>query len=656
MVWNDYPNEGTERKHLMPNKEVLDSWKEIAAYLNRSVKTSQRLEKELGLPIHRLEESPRARVFAYADEIDRWIEKMKHSEEKTFRDSADVKRILIPVLIVAFVATVTVGIGLILFKKRDPGLDPKRIVVSIFENHTGNPTYDTIGHMAADWITKGLARTGFIDVVPSMLIAPIYSANQGENHTHFLAKETGAGMVISGSYYLQNDNIQLNVQVIDAREGKLIRALEPVNGFIEDSPELIESLQQRLIGILAVIFDPQLKNYVGIAEMPPSHEAYEEYIEGQRLFYSAQFAQSIDCFLRAASFDTNFVCPLIMAAIAHYNLDEFAAADALAREVDRSAGKLAPFDRYHLDFLKAILKRDNHAALEARIQMAQIAPSIPITECAVAQSKIRINRPQEAVTIIASVDPESFWFKNWDLYWAELTMAYHMLGNHNQELKSARQSRKQFPELLSALWYEVRALAALGKIIEVNDCIDNCLTLPAQTDWNHGQVMLLAGRELREHGYREASLNILEHAIGWFKSKLRKELDSKTHRHGLGRALYASEKWTDAQSIYERLHTEFPENIDYLGYLGVIAARRGEIEEAQNIATKLKNKDRKYLFGNHTYWRACIAALLEEKDLSVRLLRESIAQGRSYSQFYPDMNLEPLRDFPPFKELIKPKG
>jgi len=656
MVWNGRPNEGAEGKNLMTNREVLDSWKEIAAYLGRSIKTCQRLERDLGLPVHRLEESPRARVFAYADEIDRWIEKTKHSEEKTFRDSTDVKRILIPVLISVFLATAVLGIGLIVFKKKHPSLDPDRIVVSIFENHTGNPAYDTIGQMAADWITKGLARTGFIDVVPSMLVAPIYNANRGDNHIHFLAEETGAGMVISGCYYIQGDNIQLNVQVIDAQEGKLIRAMEPVNGHIEDSPKLFESLQQRLIGILAVIYDPKLKKYMGIAEIPPSYKAYEDYIEGQKLFYSAQFAQSIDCFLRAASFDSNFTCPLIMAAIAHYNLDEFAEAGALAREVDRSAGKLAPFDRYHLDFLTAILQRDNHAALEARIQMAQLAPSIPITEWAVGQSKIWINRPQEAVDIITAVDPESFWFKNWDQYWAELTMAHHMLGNHKQELKAARQSRKQFPELLSALWYEVRALAALGKIKEVNDCIDKCLTLPAQTNWNHGQVMLLGGLELREHGYREASLDMLERAIGWFKTKLREEADSQSHRHGLGRALYASEKWAEAQSIYKTLHSEFPKNMDYLGYLGVIAARRGENEEAQKIGTQLKNREDKYLFGNHTYWRACIAALLGKKERAVLLLRESLSQGRSYHQLYPDMNLELLRDFPPFKELIRPKG
>ena len=57
----------------MNERRVLDSWKEIAAYLKRSERTCRTWEADLELPIHRLNDSPKARVFAYADEIDRWL-------------------------------------------------------------------------------------------------------------------------------------------------------------------------------------------------------------------------------------------------------------------------------------------------------------------------------------------------------------------------------------------------------------------------------------------------------------------------------------------------------------------------------------------------------------------------------------------------------
>src|SRR5262245_38719494 len=49
----------------------LDSWKEIAAYLRRSVRTVTRWERE-GLPVHRHLHSKTGTVYAYKSELDAW--------------------------------------------------------------------------------------------------------------------------------------------------------------------------------------------------------------------------------------------------------------------------------------------------------------------------------------------------------------------------------------------------------------------------------------------------------------------------------------------------------------------------------------------------------------------------------------------------------
>ncbi len=51
---------------------ALESWKEIAGYLGRQVKTAQRWEKEEGLPIHRHSHKSRSSVYAFPSEIDAW--------------------------------------------------------------------------------------------------------------------------------------------------------------------------------------------------------------------------------------------------------------------------------------------------------------------------------------------------------------------------------------------------------------------------------------------------------------------------------------------------------------------------------------------------------------------------------------------------------
>ena len=52
--------------------EALDSWKEIARYLNRDVRTIQRWERDRGLPIRRLPGGNKPAVYALKSELDAW--------------------------------------------------------------------------------------------------------------------------------------------------------------------------------------------------------------------------------------------------------------------------------------------------------------------------------------------------------------------------------------------------------------------------------------------------------------------------------------------------------------------------------------------------------------------------------------------------------
>ena len=52
----------------------LLSWKEIAAYLKRDIRTAQRWEKLEGLPVHRHQHDERGTAYAYSGELDRWLE------------------------------------------------------------------------------------------------------------------------------------------------------------------------------------------------------------------------------------------------------------------------------------------------------------------------------------------------------------------------------------------------------------------------------------------------------------------------------------------------------------------------------------------------------------------------------------------------------
>ncbi|MCX6595073.1 MAG: hypothetical protein NTV70_01745 [Acidobacteria bacterium] len=63
------------------NAEKLESWKQIAGYLDRDIKTVQRWEHQEGLPIHRLLHTGHASVFAWRTELDAWMQSRQQGPE-----------------------------------------------------------------------------------------------------------------------------------------------------------------------------------------------------------------------------------------------------------------------------------------------------------------------------------------------------------------------------------------------------------------------------------------------------------------------------------------------------------------------------------------------------------------------------------------------
>jgi hypothetical protein len=85
---------GTSTEHSLPHSDnpnwlaprqlrtILQSWKEIASELDRGVRTVQRWERTLGLPVHRLGKGARRPVFAFKDELHLWFQKKARATDR----------------------------------------------------------------------------------------------------------------------------------------------------------------------------------------------------------------------------------------------------------------------------------------------------------------------------------------------------------------------------------------------------------------------------------------------------------------------------------------------------------------------------------------------------------------------------------------------
>lgn len=580
------------------------------------------------------------------------------------------------------VALLGTGTAVQVLRNHGPRLNERRVVVAVIENHTGDPTLDNIGHMAADWVTQGLAQTGLVEVVPSVSVLSSSRAPAGHGAGHLdavgirsLGRETGAGTVVSGAYYHQADSIRFQVQISASGDGTVLRALDPVAAPISQPLTAVEALRQRVMAALATLFDQRLSFWAKTAGQPPSFAAYQEFIQGLDRMVQFDSRGAIGHFRRAALQDTTFKLPLIFAAHEHMDLGEFATADSIAHAVDRSPGPLSPLDRHYLTWVLAETGGDRQRSLETAREMVAIAPNSE-TLWLVAQCALALNRPREMADALTTLGPDRGLFRGWSVYWFYLSFAHHLMGDYHRELKVALEGRRRHPDELTVLAAEVRALAALGRTADINERLTEAQSLPPQPGWSPADIALLAAFELAAHDHRADAPGASRWAVHWLEGRHAAEGRSIANRFRLAIAHYLSGELETTRGLLEGLVQEkaveardsanlrwfsaitgdLPDHLTFLGFLGVVEAREGKREDALRIDRELQAMSPRYRYGRHTMWRARIHAVIGKPDSAVALVEEAFAQGYprgGVMHLYP--SLASLRDDPAYQELLKPK-
>jgi len=566
----------------------------------------------------------------------------------------------------ALVLAVAAAIWLLPDRGVAPGND--RVAVAVFDNQTGDASLDLVGRMAQDWITQGLARAGVSEVVPTttalkshLYVASIAGTREGTDPVRLLAEETAATVVVSGSYYRRADSIQFHAQITDASDGRVLTALDPVSGPSADPLDAIDLLGRRITGYVARRSDPRLVREVAEAGRPPMFEAYQEFAQGLEVFIGGDFRASIPYFLRAAELDPAYVAPRQMAATAYLNFGRWAEADSICQLLNAERGNLSLIDRQALDWKLARLRGDPWGALEVARQTIELEAGSE-WRWITAWMAVAINRPEEALEALEPVDPERGFMRGFPFYHLMLAVAHHMLGDHERELAVARRGYEQYPDLRSLL-YEVRALAALGRIEQLNESLDQGLNTMdfSPSGRTPGDVMTAAAAELRAHGFAGDARRVADRAVAWHETRPPEESATPGHRYGYALSLYQSERWDEAGTLFKELSAEDPTSVTYRGYAAVSAARRRDTDAALEIDGQLAAVDRPYLLGFHKYWRSRIAAVLGERERAVSLLREALSAGQR--QFggneywiHSVIDFESLSDYPPYQELVRPKG
>jgi len=537
-----------------------------------------------------------------------------------------------------------------------PDLVDNRVLVAAFENRTGEASLDPVGQMAGDSIADGLAQIPAVEVAPTTSFSESMGG-AGRPDAVSLAREAGARLLISGAYYLDGDDVRFQASIVDAEDGTVVQSTPSIRGPKASPGIAIERLRERVMGALAFRTDSGI--ILGETMSPPTYEAYREYSAGMALF-GTDYPGAIEHFERATALDTTFVAPRLYIYFCHYNRGMYAQADSVLATLERRRTKLAQYEHRMVGYMSARLRGNNAEALRALRLLEAEAPESGLVKYLIGYTALGLNRPRESADVLGAArfeqEDAGFYVRSWKF--SQQADALHLLGEYEEELKVVREGLDAYPDIIWLRGYEARALIALGRLEEMEALIEETLSqagrfgTPARTMWH-------AAIEIRVHAGREKAIAMAERAVALQREALAgKSVDEEPGGYSLlADLLYTAERWSEAREIVDQLAEQRPDDFHMVGFLGTVAARLSDREEARAAVESLRRMDRPYLFGENTYWAADIASLLGDRELAVRLLQQAFAEGLADPMaLHQDMDLEPLHGYPPFEELLRPKG
>jgi tetratricopeptide (TPR) repeat protein len=569
--------------------------------------------------------------------------------------------VLWAVVAVAVVAAVSAYLWGSLNRAREIAVPaPDRVLVAAFENRSGDTELAYIGQTLATSVSDGLTATGIVSVVPHLTEAmgdsdPSARGSQGAvGPLLAAARDAGASVLVTGSYRVEKDSLLVETRILDARDGSAVSIVAGESGPVEQPDIAIGKARSRVMGALAARADPTIGE--DVRSHAPTYEAYREYELGMK-HLGIQSEVSRAHFRRALGLDPEFVYVQLFDVGALMMLDRFAEADSLVGHLRSQPTALPPHLKLFLDAFAARIHGDYEQALRKLREIVRLAPRHYMSRRFLAIIALMLNRPNEAVAALEQLRRENvqgdIYLDSWT--YAGLSRAYHMLGDHRRELRILDQALEKYPDVRTFRFRRAWALGALGRVSEIEELIEETSSSPVG-EGGVGLLMMHAANELIAHGYGEEGLDVAGRAADWYRSRGVDRSFDEQLRKDLGQALYSAGRWAEAHDVFSGLATDFPEDIDYRGYLATLAARAGDIDTATEIKKEMLAIDDPYDYGMNTYWAACISAQLGQNDEAMELLRRSYSEGAGLGlHVHKDIDLEPLWSEPEFKRFIAPR-
>lgn len=563
------------------------------------------------------------------------------------------------VVIATTAVLLTVAAATIFLQTRNRPLDPDVVLVTVFVNRSGDPSFNAAALLARDRLVSKLSESGLVRAVPANIdqpddmIASLCSA----------ARDSGAGLAVSGTLYLHEGQVEVQAQLVDVGESALLYAIPASIADREKISEMLDQVVQRTVGVIATHLHAH--GHFQLMSHAPVFEAYREFIAGSEMF-AVDTEESIRHLEKAVQLDPNFTPAKFRLSVAYRNGGRQAEGAEILARLNENRQALTGFERLWLDYFLAGVENRRRDGLILLRRIEDIVPDDPVVQHMICGNASILNRPREAAsaaTAIIGAKGLVGFLSNPIVIKTYLRCAtsHHILGDHEEELRTARSGLEIFPTDHDLRVAEVRALTALGDEIGFEDVVAKALS--TDTGLGPADLLIEAAATARAHSRPDQARELARRALIVLDDRADPN-DAFAEGWVRARALVLADELDRAQAILETLRSmtegvTASQSLRVDGWLGAVAARRGDLETARTIDSSLAGIDGRKRWGWPAHYRAAIAAWLGHRDQAMDLLGQSQAEGWGSFYVFHDSHrvlFEPLEGMDGYEALLHPEG
>ncbi|PYT93106.1 MAG: hypothetical protein DMG36_11715 [Acidobacteria bacterium] len=325
----------------------LDSWKEIADYLDREVRTVQRWEKTENLPVHRHEHQKKSTVYAFTSELDDWRKNRQPKDDPeadavfvpepdvgdvspesgngnanpatqaplapAAHDSANSLAQAVSASKLKRAATATAVVVLVLvaayafYRWVQPGpirSNKVRLVVIPFTNLSGDSKQD---YFSAGLTDEMITRLGNLDPQHLGVIAATSSSALAGKPIAEIGRALDVQYALEGSVRRDGNHVRIDVQLIQVSDQTHLWA-DSYDRDLNDILHVQDDVSAAVAGKISLALNPSSSKGGGpVAKRTVNPDAYDAYLRG-RFYWTnrGDLHKSLEAYQQAIQIDPQY--------------------------------------------------------------------------------------------------------------------------------------------------------------------------------------------------------------------------------------------------------------------------------------------------------------------------------------------------------------